>query len=463
MSWASLECGGVELPDVRLDRRLWRLLEVLAQHSEQSLPQALGSWAEIKAAYRFWENERIAWQAILAPHGESTARRARQQSVVLVAQDTTEINLTSHPATEGLGYLASPDCRGVLAHTCLAITPEGVPLGVLAQQLWVRPLEGLGKTQRRRGKATADKESQRWLAGLQAVGQALHGHPQVVVIGDRESDIYDLFAEPRAAGLHLLVRAAHEQRRVEHPARYLHRALAEIPVRGVIEVAVPRKKDRPPRQARLSVRFVTLAVRPPRHGPQSRPPIPLQFVLVEEMHPPPGEAPIRWLLATTLSVQTLEDAVHCVRWYVQRWVIERFHFTLKSGCQVEARRFECLENVQRALATFSIVAWRVLWLTLQSRQTPEAPCTVVLSEPEWQALHAATHRRRPQPLPSQPPTMGEAVRMIAQLGGHLARKCDGRPGVKTVWRGLSRLSDITTGWLLAHPPPATAEHLVGKD
>jgi IS4 transposase len=453
VSWVVEECGRVELGDVRLDRRLWRMLEALTEHAEESLPQALGSWAETKGAYRLLENPRVSWQAILAPHCERTVSRAQEQAVVLVAQDTTEINLTSHPATEGLGYLASPHARGVLVHTCLAVTTDGVPLGTIHQQMWVRPLEELGKTHTRRQKATVDKESQRWLNGLEAVQRKLAGHRQVVLLGDRESDIYDLFAAPRSPGVHLLVRVAREGRRVEHPERYLDRALAATAVRGLIEVEVPRKKDRPPRLARLTVRWATLALRPPKHRPQSLPPVALQFVLVEEVDPPPGEEPIRWLLATTLPVESLEEAVRCVQWYVRRWVIERFHFTLKSGYQVEQRRFEYLENVQRALATFSIAAWRVLWLTLQARQTPEAPCTILLSQPEWQALHAATHRRRPQPLPSRPPTLGEAVKWIAQLGGHLGRKGDGPPGVKVVWRGLSRLSDITTGWLMAHAPP----------
>jgi hypothetical protein len=453
MSWATEELGGVELGDTRRDLRLWRIVEKLTECAEQSIPQGFGSCAEVKAAYRFWENERIDWQGILAPHRASTARRARKHHVVLVAQDTTEVNLTSHPATEGLGYLACSKARGVLVHSCLAISCEGVPLGVIDQQMWVRPVEQLGKTKDRRQKDTANKESERWLAGLRATEQALPNHPQVVLIGDRESDIYDLFAAPRAAGTHLLVRVARERRRIDHPAKYLDRALAEAPVRGRIEVDVPRSKGRPPRRARLNVKWLTRSIRPPRHRPQTLPSVSLQFVLVEEVEPPPGEPPIRWVLATTLPVESLEDAIQILQDYGLRWLVERFHYTLKSGYQVEQRRFGCLENVERAVATFSIVAWRVLWLTYQARQEPQLPCTIILSEAEWQALHAAANRRHLQPLPSKPPSLAEAVKMIGALGGHLGRKCDGPPGVKTIWRGLARLSDITTGWLLAPPPP----------
>jgi Transposase DNA-binding/Transposase Tn5 dimerisation domain len=453
MSWAGEELAEAELGDTRRVLRLMRMVESLADHAERSIPQSFDSEAEVKAAYRFWENEAIGWREILAPHSRKTVRRAMDHPVVLVAQDTTEINLTTHPATAGLGYLASTHSRGVLLHSCLAISPQGVPLGIVDQQVWTRPVEQLGQRHQRRKKATADKESQRWLNGVQACQTALAKHPRVIVIGDRESDIYELFAAARAPHVHLLVRVAHEKRRVEHPARYLGDALATAPVLGQIEVAVPRKQNRPSRRARLNVRVMTLAIQAPHNRPG--PAIPLQFLLVEEVDPPVGEAPIHWLLATTLPVETLENATQCVQWYVFRWRIERFHFTLKSGYQVEERQFEGVENVERALATFSIVAWRVLWLMLTAREQPDGPATIVLAPDEWRALYAATHRRGKlhAPLPLEPPTLGAAVLMLGRLGGHLGRKRDRQPGVKTIWRGITRLHDITIGWRIAHAPP----------
>jgi hypothetical protein len=283
----------------------------------------------------------------------------------------------------------------------------------------------------------------------------LSGHPQVVVIGDRESDFYDFFRAPRAEGVELLVRVAQQSRRVEHAEETVKQALEAAPVQGEILVEVPRAPGRKARQARLSVRFLSLACGPPqsRRADTSLPKITLNWILVEEQSPPANTKPIRWLLVTTLPVNTLEDAVRCVSYYTRRWLIERFHYTLKSGCQVEERLLESLENICRMLATMSIVAWRVMWLVFESRENPDQPCTVILCQAEWQALHAYTHRRRPQPLPTRPPTLREAVRMIAKLGGFLGRKNDAEPGLKTVWQGLSRLSDITTGWLL-HSPPA---------
>jgi hypothetical protein len=180
-------------------------------------------------------------------------------------------------------------------------------------------------------------------------------------------------------------------------------------------------------------------------------------VFVEESQPPAGEKPIRWMLATTVPVENLQQACRVVGWYARRWVIERFHYTLKSGYGLEQQQLESVEHVERFLATLVIAAWRVLWLAHEAREHPQQACTIVLDQAEWQALYAWAHRKSPRPLPSQPPTLGEAAQMIGRLGGHLARKRDGPPGVKTLWRGLARLHDLTTGYLLATVPDDSSE------
>lgn len=446
MSWAWDELRSTRLGDPRLELRLPRMVEDFAQHPEASCTEALGK-AGAKAAYRFWDNPRVHAEDILAGHAEQSARRSIEYPVVLVAQDTTEIDLTSHPATQGTGYLASPNGRGLLLHTLLTISPTGVPLGVLRQFSWTRPMEQLGKRHRRRKRLLKEKESQRWLDGLTATAEGLAQHPHVVLMGDRESDLFDLFAVPRPANVDLLVRVCRERRRVEHPARYLDTALEREPARGHVQIKIPARADRPARTARMSVRWLSLEVHAPRHGPK-RPSVRLTLILVEEINPPQGEKPVRWLLATTLAVESLEDALRYVQWYAYRWTIERFHFVLKSGCKIEQRQLETVQRMERAIPVFSIVAWRLLWLTLQARETPDAPCTMILEEFEWKVLWITVHAR-PRPLPAMPPTLREAVRMIAQLGGFLGRKCDGEPGPQTLWRGLRRLHDLSHGWLVA--------------
>ena len=217
-------------------------------------------------------------------------------------------------------------------------------------------------------------------------------------------------------------------------------------MRGHVQIEIPERPKRQARTATMAVRWLSLEVQAPCHGPK-RPSVRLTFILVEEIDPPPGEKPVRWILATTLSVESLQDALQCVQWYAYRWTIERFHFVLKSGCKIEERQLETVEAMERAIPIFSIVAWRLLWLTLQARETPEAPCTMILAEFEWKSLCAAIHG--PRRIPATPPSLREAARMIAQLGGFLGRKGDGEPGPQTLWRGLRRLYDLSRGWLLA--------------
>lgn len=446
MNWAWEELCTSWLPDPRLDLRLSRMVEGFSEHPEASCSEALGK-AGAKAAYRFWNNDRVRAGEVLAPNAAKTAQRSMQYPVVLVAQDTTEINLSSHPATHGMGYLGSPQCRGLLLHSLLAISPTGVPLGVVRQLTWVRPLAQLGKRHRRRKAAVKEKESQRWLDGLAGTAECFSQHPHVVLMGDRESDLFDLFAMPRAATVDLLVRVCRENRRVEHRTKYLRKALEAEPVRGHVQIEIPARANRQARTAKMAVRWLSLEVHAPCHGPK-QPSLQLNFILVQELNPPHGEKPVRWLLATTLPVENLEDALRCVQWYAYRWTIERFHFVLKSGCKIEERQLESVEAMERAIPVFSMVAWRLLWLTLQARESPDAPCTMILEEFEWKVLCVTVHARRRQP-PAKPPTLREAVRMVAQLGGFLGRKCDGEPGPQTLWRGLRRLHDLSEGWLAA--------------
>ncbi|WP_044170140.1 IS4 family transposase, partial [Kamptonema formosum] len=195
-------------------------------------------------------------------------------------------------------------------------------------------------------------------------------------------------------------------------------------------------------------------IQPPRHHLNRRKlnPVRLTVVRAVEENPPQGETPVSWLLLTTVPVSSFDDAVRCLRWYSYRWLIERYHYTLKSGCGLEKLQLETARRLEMALATYSIVAWRLLWLTYEARKNPDTPCDTVLSAHEWQSLYATIHRT-PNP-PSTPPSLREAVRMIAQLGGFLGRKGDGEPGVKTIWRGLCRLHDIASTWQLrdsGHP------------
>jgi Transposase Tn5 dimerisation domain len=310
----------------------------------------------------------------------------------------------------------------------------------------------LGKRAGRNRKETADKEGQRWLDALAATEAALPAEQTVLTVADREADFYDLFAAPRRPGSHLLIRAK-PRRRVRHVERLLGKAVRAGAAAGTIAVELRRGDDRPARRATLTIRFATLDIAPPSTHPRRKalPHLRLTAILAEEESPPGGQKPVRWWLLTTLPIATLADAERAVRWYALRWLVERYHYVLKSGCRIERLQLETAARLGRALATYAVVAWRLLWLTYEARRHPEAACEAVLPREQWQVLHRVVHKT--DQAPASPPGLREAVRQIARLGGFLARRGDGEPGVKTIWRGLRRLEDLVTGWKLSLQNP----------
>jgi hypothetical protein len=455
-SWADDELRHADLGDRRLNRRLARLVGDLAAHPAASVPFACGSWRATKAAYRFWDNQRVAAQGICDAHLCRTRQRLpRDGALILAIQDTTVLNFSHHPATEDLGYLSALEQRGLLVHSTLAVAADGVPLGLLQQQVWARDDADFGKRKDRRHKETAAKESQRWLDGLRATEAALPPEQAVLTVADREGDFYDLFAAPRRPGHDLLIRAK-SRRRVKHEARLLGHAIATSPARGRLRVKLPRAHGRPGRTATLTLRWGTFAIEPPSTHPQraSLPALPLTVVLAQEENPPKGVTAVRWLLLTTRTVGRFAEAVQVVRWYAKRWLIERYNYVLKSGCRLEELQLETGARLQRALATYAVVAWRLLWLTYAARRDAETSCAEVLEAEEWQVLQLHFgHEATPEP-----PSLRVAIGLLARLGGFLGRRADGVPGARVIWRGLSRLEDLRIGYRLARQhltPPST--------
>jgi len=227
-------------------------------------------------------------------------------------------------------------------------------------------------------------------------------------------------------------------------------------------VRVPRQwrppgKGRPPgtgtqpeRTARLALRFRAITLRPPKHrASEGLARVTLWAVLAQEVGAPAGVEPLEWLLLTTVPVTTVVEAVERLGWYACRWGIEVWHKVLKSGCQLEWKQLEDAEHLQRYLAVASVVAWRIVFATMLARAAPEAPCTVLLEQDEWQALCCAINQQ-PQP-PAQPPSLQQAVAWIARLGGYLDRNHDAEPGITVLWRGFHHLADLTTMYRILQP------------
>jgi Transposase DNA-binding/Transposase Tn5 dimerisation domain len=443
-SWAVTEFADAELGDLRRTQRLVELAHTLAQRPGAALPEACGNGAMLKAAYRFFTNDDIAPDDILQSHIEATYSRLNAVPIVLAVQDTTEANWTNLHVTEGLGPLGHPACHGLLVHTTLAITPERVPLGLLAQQVWARDPNDIGKRARRKQLPISQKESQKWLHSLDAVFTAHDCCPtsRLVSVGDREADVYDVLAAPRPAGVDLLIRASWN-RCVKAPQRYVWDTVEAQPVAAQLCLHVPRRGPQPAREATLALRYCPVTLRPPQHRKaEGFPTVTLWAVQVCEVEPPAEVEPIEWLLLTTVAVETTDDAIERAQWYSCRWGIEVWHRILKSGCHLEARQFQKAERLRRALALYSVLAWRIFYATMLARAVPDAPCSVLLEPDEWQALYCAIHRV-PTP-PAEPPPLGQAVTWIAQLGGFVGRRRSDRPGAEVMWRGFQHLGDLTT-------------------
>jgi hypothetical protein len=438
-----------DLGDQRLNRRAAQIVQAVLDHPGASIPQAAGAPAAVQGTYDFFDNPRAQPDRLIAATVAVTQQRLHASTgPVLIVQDTTELDFTTGLRLRTLGQLGHAKHCGFFVHSALALTDQGVPLGLLHQHVWERDPAQRGKRQQRRHKETADKESQRWLDTETASVAAVAADRLVVTLADREADFYDLFATPRRPNQHVLVRAK-GRRRIAEADDLLDSALRKSPVQGTLSVAVPRSDDKPARTATLAVHYGRYSLRPPSTHPRRKllALLPLHAVLVEEINPPPGVKALCWLLLTTLPVTCLAEAVQVVRWYCWRWRIERLHYTLKSGCRIEELQLETSARLRRALALYVTVACQLLYLTYLARQEPERCGGEVLSVEEWQVLW---RRFRPgEPLPARAPSLRQVVRWIAQLGGFLGRKGDGEPGVKVLWRGLRKLQDMAEGYRLA--------------
>lgn len=439
----------LELGDARRVKRAKRLTASLLRAPEASIPVSCGSSAETKAAYRFLSSAEVTAQALRAAHAAATVERIGGGTVVMAVQDKSNLDFTCCPGTAGLGPLDKPLHRGLKVQSVLLLDAAGVPLGVVDQQVWARD-EDMGKRQTRREREAEEKESWYWRKGFEAVQERVPAEVKVIGIADRESDIYFVLAMPRREGMHLLVRSAHDRGIASEEHTRLREAVEAAPVLGTYGLKLERTRTRRERTAQLEVRAAQVVLCPPKHGTSGGglDPVCVSAVQVRERgEVPRGEKRIEWLLLATWAVETLEAAQECAWTYSQRWKVERLHYVLKSGCRVEDLQLETADRLERALALYTFIAWRLLWLTYQARAAPLSSCTQALEEDEWRVLLAVSGVRQVR----GPPTLEDAVRRIAMFGGFQGRKGDGEPGVKALWTGWRRLMDfVLAAQALAH-------------
>jgi Transposase DNA-binding/Transposase Tn5 dimerisation domain len=438
--WAQQVAEAAELPEERLENRLTAIISEAIEHPSASIPQAAGSESEAKATYRFYGNARVEADSLRRGFNIDTARRCLEEDVVLVVQDTTSLNFTGLRCVPELGPIDSGGlARGVLLHTTLGVTTTGRVIGTLHQQYWARPLPGQPPPR--------EKESSKWIYGVDGARDVLYTTagvkpvPRLIHIMDREGDAYEVMMAIVDAGDSAIIRCA-QDRRIDDPLGRAHAAVRNQPVLCQQEIVVPRKTGVPERPALVEVRSMQVTLTPDREKYPHAWPMTWNLVEVWEPAPPPGVETVRWLLWTLEPAATAAEVLEVVRKYTCRWPIEEVHLVIKSGCKVENLRLESWEALENAVTVKAAVAARIVSLRDLARDTPEAPALGVLNEDEVEVLVCRFGKGiKPSEL-----TIAQAVLWIGRLGGHLNRKRDGMPGVRTLWRGLHDLSVLVVGF-----------------
>lgn len=427
--WIADEFSGMDLGDERLNKRARKLMERMSAKPTASIPMACNGWAETLAAYRFLANDEVAWEDILAPHWAQTQQRMSAHAVVLCLQDTTELDFNGQQI-EGLGRLNYDARIGMYLHPTLAVTPQREPLGVTDAWMWARaPKDG--------APATTPKESTRWIEGYERVAEMAAAVPatRLVYVADREADLVELMRCARELGTPAdwLVRAKHNRCLPEGEKLWAHTCAGE-PL-GEIVFTLGSRHGQKAREVRQQ-----LWARPVKIPAGKAGPVAVTCIVAREIDAPAGVKPVEWRLLTNRAAPKTADVVELIDWYRARWEIEMFFNIVKNGCRVEALQLSSMDRIERALALFLVVAWRIAHLMRTGRTCPDLDAALFFDADEIQGAYLLTKKKPP----NRPPRLNEVLRLIATLGGFLARKGDGEPGVKTIWLGLQRVMDAAT-------------------
>lgn len=468
-SWTNNEFLSVDLGDERLNKRLSLISERFAQSPLSPINQACEDWAETKAAYRFFSNENVAYKEITKSHIAASKERCIDYSTVLAIQDTTYYNYSQHPKTKGLCPLSRKGKKddgvtlGLVMHSTFVVGTDGLPLGIADQKIYSRPQPSNEMDAKKRkalnGRLPIEKkDSYRWVESLENTTANLADiNGRVVTLCDREADIYNFYLRAQQLGAPFVVRGNYNRtvnKKSQHSeitGEKLWDLLERQESALTIQVQIPKQNDHPARIATCEVRYHNFVMNIPDNycegiiGDPTN--LNLHAVYVSEINCLEINDPISWMLITNISITDCNAAMEIVQWYCLRWRIETWHKVFKSGLQVEECRLSTSERLIKYLAVMSVVAWRILWVTIIARVKPDVPCCIFLNEFEWKILASKFGKNSKQKL--QTPTLEQSIRWIAQLGGFLARKSDKQPGIIHVWRGLKKFSAMLEGAVLA--------------
>jgi hypothetical protein len=426
----------VDFGDKRLNKRLQESVENFTKNAQKSILGASNNRSGAKGFYRLLSNENFNIELMADAVSESTINR--MEGTVLLIEDTTDLNLNGHKKTEGLGY-SSEHIRGIKIHSCIAVTPEGLPLGLVRQYYDTRPeaKSNLSKSEKA-ARSIEDKESFRWLMMLEESTACIPEEVHVITICDREGDFYELYAQSQELGEDFIIRVTHD-RTTETNDKILNQIRRTQACRHV-KVNIPRnsRANIPAHTAEMEIAYCTVHIKKPMSVTDDSLPDKLTFNLVRITEvSSEGREPIEWILATSLAINNAEEALTVVEYYIQRWKIERFHFVLKSGCNAEKIQQRTYQKIIPVLLIYSVIAMYIMTVTYIGRVLPDTSCDVFLDTDEWQILYRIMNKTKTPP--SEPYSMADAVKYLGELGSYKRAPSDGPPGLKSIWAGLFKL------------------------
>lgn len=470
--WVRDEIMCSSFKDARLKERFRILLEQMWNAIGNTIPFACQDWANTKAVYRFLSNDKVSEKEILEGHFASTSARvnAQKEGKILILHDTTEfIYNSTNPSNIGFttnlaigkSMIGKPKLYkqcGILMHSSLAITDVGLPLGLCAIKFWSRKnFKGTNARKKHINPTRVDiqeKESYRWLENLKQSTELLQNPTNCVHIGDRESDIYELFALATDCNTKFITRYCHNRnidtkesdlRGIDDEPRTISDAMKIVETKGSHNISIT-DADGKVTVVELELKYANITILPPV-GPKRKKYAPLRLNIIDavEKEVPIGRERIVWKLLTNLDVNSTEEAIEKLDWYALRWRIETFHKILKSGCRAESLKLRTAERLNKMIAIFCIISWRIFWITMIGRLSPDIDPKVAFTEEELQLLDTL-HNKDKKHISLKIKTLSHYINKIASLGGYMNRTSDPPPGNMIIWRGLTRLSDMMLGF-----------------
>ena len=443
--WSTLEFGECVLGDKRRTRRLVRYARQMAEKPDASTPRQTEDWADCKAAYRMFEQERVTFEAITAGHYKRTAQIGA--GTYLVISDTTEIDYGYKSQREGLGRLGAKTHRGFFLHSALVVgADDGQVVGLGAQELFTRSIRKVKRVHRVAGRKRPS-ESDVWGRVMDQV-QPSNTDVKLIHVCDRGADNFDVFAHLLEKGDSWIIRAAQLTRKVRHgdAVAKLSEVMDAVSSLGTYQVYIAANRKQKARWAQVEVRATQVVLLRPREGStafvmdRNIKEIQTNVVEVREMNPPKGCKPVRWILYTAEDASTFEQAIHVIEQYEKRPIVEELHKCMKTGLRVEQRQYQSNARLEPVIGVICVQAVRLLQLRDVSRTAPDTPAKSLVP-PEWLEVIGEI-LKRPRPIH----TVREFMRSLAGLGGFLGRKSDGEPGWQTIWLGLETLLIALRGY-----------------